>query len=272
VAVAVSRKKTDEVIQGDIISQIFFERAKMKNCKQIVIGIQPATKMFRLSSLGGQVIDAILEKRDSSKILGPDYYNSVSSRLNGSELALTSEDKGNVLQLHQDNIVFKKSFYNSEKHFHIENVLEEFREIWKVINKIIVMKNIRRIGIAGETRFPSTNPSLNLLKNVTKLTTQDHCDRFNLHYERMKLAKDGAVPDRKKSDFLNVITDLYDSVLDTENPADGCININVDVQRYYAPLISDDVAGEVLKLYNNEYMKTMGEAQQNLVTLGLLHA
>lgn len=242
----------------------------MKNCKQIVIGIQPATRMFRLSSLGGQVIDAILEKRDSSKILEPDYYDNVSSSVNGSGFALTGEGNGNVLQLLQDNIVFKKSFYNSNKHFNFEKALEEFREVWKVINKIIAVKNIRRIGIAGESRFSSKEPSLELLKNVTKLTTKDYCDRFNLHYERMRLAKDGTIPDRKKSDFINVITDLYDSAIDTENPEDGCININVDVQRFYAPLTSADVADEALKLYNQEYKKAMDEAQNTMVALGLL--
>lgn len=170
----------------------------MKNCKQIVIGIQPATKMFRLSSLGGQVIDAILEKRDSSKILGSDYYNNVTSSIKGSDFSLTGGDNGNELKLHQDNIIFKKSFYNSDKHFNFDKTLEEFKEVWRVLNKIIVMKNIRRIGIAGEFRHSSTKPSLDLFSSVTKLTTKDYCDRFNLHYERMKLARDGTVPDRKK--------------------------------------------------------------------------
>lgn len=249
----------------------FFRKSEMKNCKQIVIGIQPATKMFRLSSLGGQVIDAILEKRDTSKILGADYYNSISSSASGNEYALTGVGNGNVLQLHQDNIVFKKSFYKSEKHFNFEKALEEFREIWKVVNKIMVVKNIRRIGIAAESRFSLIDPSMNLLKNVTKLTVADHCDRFMLHYEKMRLATDGAVPDRKKSNFINVITDLYDSTLDTENPEEGCININVDVQRFYAPLINGDAADEALKLYNQEYLKAMDAAQQNMVMLGLLH-
>lgn len=244
----------------------------MKNCKQIVIGIQPATKIFRLSSLGGQVIDAILEKRDSSKILEADYYNSVTSSIKGNDFSLTGNDNGNELKILQDNIVFKKSFYNSDKHFNFNKAIEEFKEIWRVIHKIIAMKNIRRIGIAGEFRHPSTKPSLDLFSSLTKLTTKDHCDRFNLHYERMKLARDGTIPDRKKSDFINVITDLYDSSLDVENPADGYININVDVQRFYAPLTNEDVVTEVLKLYNHEYTEAVNEVQQNMTTLGLLHA
>lgn len=249
---------------------IISERTHMKNCKQIVIGIQPATRMFRMSSLGGQLIDAILEKRDSSKILEPDYYNSVSSGVNGSGFSLTGEGNGNSLHLLQESIVFKKSFYNSNKNFNFEKVIEEFKEIWKVVNKIIVVNNIRRIGIAVESRFPSKTPSLSLLKKITKLTTEDYCDRFTLHYEKMHLAKDGTIPDRKKSDFINVITDLYDSAVDTENPEDGFININVDVQRYYAPLISGDAAVEALKLYNNEFMKAMNEAQNNTISRGLL--
>lgn len=243
----------------------------MKNCKQFVIGIQPATKMFRLSSLAGRVIDEILEVRDSSKNLGSDYYTNVSSSVSGSEYALTNENSGNVLRLHQDNIIFKKTFYSSEKHFNFDKALEEFKDIWKVVNKVMDVKNIRRIGISAESRFQSAKPSLDLLNSVTKLTTTSHCERFSLHYERVGLAKDGSIPDRKKSDFINVITDLYDSTMDRENPEEGCLNINVDVQRYYAPLTNANVADEALKLYNNEYLKAMDAAQSNMKTLGLLH-
>ena len=82
-----------------------------------------------------------------------------------------------------------------------------------------------------------------------------------LKYEDRRLTKEGAIPDIKKSNFINVIRDYYDSELDVDHPEENCINSNIDVQQYYSPLFNGGVYEEVIKLRRifEEEWKRLGE-------------
>jgi uncharacterized protein (TIGR04255 family) len=245
----------------------------MENIKQLIIGIRPVTKMFRVSSVGGQLIDAILAKRDTSKILDSDYYSSVSLNSEGSVVELKGENNENKLRIEHDNILFSKGNYRSKQSYDFNKYFQEFREIWKIVDSILSVKNVRRIGIACESRFETTSgtSSENLISNLTKLPVPSYTQNFAIHYETLRSTKATAIPDPEKGDYVRSITDVYDSHFDKENSQKGFINLNVDVQRFYAPVTNGNISDEVFNLYNSEFIKIVGETQRKMQKLGLWH-
>lgn len=216
---------------------------------KFTIGIRPSSKIFRITSLAGSLIDSILELR-GSKLIHDDYFSEVSRNQDHGGMSLKDESGTNTLGIDLDNIIFTKDHYDSEKKLNIETTLKEFHELWKVVNASLKIHDIRRIGLVAEHRFPTTknNAGKLLLEKFTSLDSQNHPAKLALRYEDRRLTKEGAIPDIKKSNFINVIRDYYDSELDIDHPEDDNINANIDVQQYYSPLLNGSVFNEIIRL------------------------
>lgn len=223
----------------------------MPNVGKFLIGVRPASKMFRASTASGSIFDEILSLRTS--VLEEAYYDQVRIDRNNESHSLVNDSNGNSLTINRTNIVFAKAFYESTSHFNFEKTLDEFKAIWKSVNSHLKVTDIRRIGVVVEHRYSGTNnkyTSESLTKLFPALKAQGQVDKFVLRFEDRKPLSNGLMPDVEKSDFINTIIEIYDSQADTEYPAEGAINLNVDAQHYFAPVIGGDVSGEVLKLYN----------------------
>lgn len=224
--------------------------------KKATVGIRPLKKMFRLSSLSGSIVDDVLDLRGNG--LEDDYFTDVATTIRpstGAQLTgvqISNEKKGNFLRLTSDDIAFTKSFYAITKKFDFEEFLKEFRIIWAVVDAHLGVKNIRRVGFVTEHRYGRSEPSKSLSSSLTKMAHDGYVDKFALSFEDRLLAG-GKRPNDEKDAFTNVICNAYDASLDAEFSEEGAININIDVQKYFAPALSGKVPDEVLKLHNKEY-------------------
>ncbi len=220
----------------------------MVNINKLVLGIKTSTTMFRLTSLAGQIIDDILSNQ-GSKHLVDDYYLEVSTPLEIGAFALINKKLGNILRVERNNILFLKDAYElSDKNVSIAKTIKEFTFIWKILNDRLKVCDIRRIGIVAEHQVQKDNENKLLFDSLISFPSPAHPAKFLLKYEERRATKEGIAPDINKSDFVNVIYCFYDSELDSEHPTTNAVNMNIDFQRYYSPLISSNVSDEIMKL------------------------
>lgn len=219
---------------------------------KFVIGIRPANKMFRITSRGGEIIDAILALRGVTKGFPEDeYYSSIATNYEQGAFKLANEELGNSLRFDLNNIMFIKDFFDEDKPINVEQCINEFEVLWKVLDEILKVRGIRRIGIVMEHHIPASHASKTLLESITALKGSAHPAKFLMQFEDRHPTREGVAPDIKKSDFINVIHSYYDGELDTDRPTENVINANLDVQRYYSPLLDTGVVSEVKRVYDS---------------------
>ena len=234
----------------------------MMRISKLVIGIRPSNKMFRISSIAGNLIDNLLGMR-GQKPIDNLYFTEVSRNLEQGSIGLKNEQETNILKIDMDNIIFTKDYYSIGKKLDIEKAIDEFRALWRTINTNLHVKEIRRIGMVAEHRLDadSNSASKTILEKYTNIETNNHPSKMLLRFEDRKPTKEGGIPDIKKSDFINIIRDYYDSTSDIDHPEDDKINANIDVQRYYSPLLTGNVIDEIVKLKKafNEERKLLND-------------
>lgn len=227
--------------------------------RKFTIGVMPFAKMFRIHGQGGAATDAVLHLR--SKSLPEDFFSEVATNPERTAYRVNSVDQLNTLQLTEESVNFSKDYYEAEVSFDFRKVLEEFRLIWAAVNSVLNVQDIRRIGMVAEYRcaIDSSAPSAWLRQKLTSMPTSLATAKFNLQYEERELAADGTLPDPKKSGFINYIYRYYDSAMDANHPLPDYVDVDLDVQHYFAPLLNGNVGDEVLKLHHH-----FDSAQQRL--------
>jgi len=237
--------------------------------RKFTLGIQPFTKCFRVQGLGGTVADAVLQLRGNK--LPEDYFSEFFSDLEKKVHRLSS--KANFLQITESEISFTKDYYDSDSSFRFEKVLEEFRILWKCLNGILNITDIRRIGMVAEYRYEvgGENNSEWLRAKLTTIPTFGLSAKTALIFEERSDRQTGAAFDPKKDDFSTTIYTLYDSMSDGSHPIDGFVNLSVDAQRYFSPLISKDVGDQVLILHKH-LTESQKRINDHLIKFGAKHA
>ena len=223
----------------------------MSKILKITIGIRPYSRMFRVSSLHGILIDEILGARGKG-VLDDEYFKGISKNDDQTLVRLINEDEGNFIQIDQENVTFTKDFYVCEESFDWKKCFVEFCYLWKLINKTLKMCDVRRIGIVGEIRYESSEkniPSQAILGKLTTFPSIAHPAKARVRYEDRRPTVEGVAPDVHKSDYINVIHDIYDGETDADHPSEKFIYSTLDTQRYYSPLLNSDVEKEVEKLF-----------------------
>ncbi len=230
----------------------------MVKVNKLVLGIRTSLTMFRVAPLSGQIIDEVLSCR-GKKPLDDEYYSDVATNLEQGFFMLQNLELGNTLHIDKKNIVFIKDGYEqSNKDISLNKAINEFSFVWNILNERLKVRDIRRIGIVAEHQVKKNNGSKVLIESFTSLSLPPHPAKFHLKYEERKPTKEGLAPDIEKDDFMNVIYSFYDSEIDTEHPTPDAVNLNIDVQRYYSPLISSNVSKEISNLsrqFENEEKK-----------------
>jgi hypothetical protein len=231
----------------------------MEKIRKFIVGVRPASKMFRLQSLSGLVIDTILSAR-GSKPFDDEYYSMVETTNSNGSFRLFNSKLGNSLLVDDSNVIFMKNTYECNVNLTPEKMLDEFSAIWPQINKILKINDIRRIGIVGEHQIHigKKNPNVILMSSLTNILVPQHPSKFHLKYEERRPTKEGIAPDILKSDFININYEYYDSEIDVDHSTIDSLNANIDVQRYYSPLLTSNVTDEVkklLKMFSEEKKK-----------------
>ena len=210
--------------------------------RKFSIGVQPFTKMFRMLGVAGSACDAVLRLR--SKTLADDFYKEMGWSADRTACKLSNGTLGNVLTFTEETVVFTKDCHENGKTFSFEKTMAEFKIVYAALNAILNIQDIRRIGMVAEYRLAvgGQSPSAWLREKLTTNQSTLVTDKFFMKYEEREFAADGHAPDPKKADFINYIYQFYDSSLDTEHAKPGFVDVVLDVQHYFAPLVNASVA------------------------------
>lgn len=239
--------------------------------RKFTIGVQPFAKSFRMHGLGGVATDAVLRLRGKS--LPESYFSDIGFNAERTAYRLSNEDQTNSLQLSEDGITLTKDYYDAKTAFDFKKVHEEFRILWGAVDGSLKLVDIRRIGMVAEYRYSveNKNSSVWLRSKLTNIPTVSATDKFTLRFEEREFTKDGGIPDPKKADFLNCIYTIYDSISDAHHSAAGFVDVDVDAQRYFTPLLNGNVPDELLKL-NKHLGSSQHKIDEFMKSLGATHA
>jgi hypothetical protein len=236
------------------------------------IGIQFNRKMFRLPSVGGLVVDQLLNGIEEESTLGVGFFTQISypnTREGEYSISLIDDKKNNSLSIFPNQFVFKKTDTIDGAAVNIEKTISEFKVLWKLVNQIIKFPETRRIGMVGEfvrEEKSKDKGALELLSALTKLDAPESSKKFHLTYESRDLNSDGNVADIESDDFINTIYTFYLGGMD-ETPLPSSTFMNVDVQKYYNPAKKDAI--RELNSMKSLFSKKENEFKESMRTLGL---
>lgn len=239
---------------------------------RFVIGIQFNKKIFRLPSLGGILIDELLDFSEKDSNFGHGYFTQVSTpktQDNQYSISLRNDDKSHNLSIMPEQFIFKKTAGSSSTAaVSIDTAINEFQKLWKIANKISSFPETRRIGFVGEYRIEKEdNSGTILVDKLTKFTPPASVNRFQLTYEDRELTDKGLTVNKQVDDFWNYIYAFYQSEMD-ETPTPNNVHANIDVQKYYNPAKIDPL--KELRLVKDRYLKKKNEFKASLKDLGLV--
>lgn len=239
----------------------------MLQIKKLTIGIQPADKAFRVQSLWGEVLDAITASR-GKKPIDQINFDAISVSSTREQFALKGEERGVTFALSAESVYYQKSAYGRDGGVNLEKFIEEFIFLWGVAQKKLSISGVRRIGLVAEhRRFGIESPSDLLASRLVSYPVERDAEKFNLSFEKRIDVNGGAY--QRGQPFINVIHNLYDAKLDAEVPESSAINFNLDVQRYYSPLL-DRVEADTVNIVKRQFESQWRSYQAELTKLGLV--
>jgi hypothetical protein len=235
--------------------------------KKLTVGVVPVAQMFRVASLSGQVADEIIVGLKDKPIRDPEYFTELNAP-SVANIQLRNKERGNYLLLNSGNVVFTQEKYKA--HVDADKFVEEFAQLWHIIDEILEVQQIRRIGMVAEHRvFNVDDPSKVLQTALTKYPTPDNVGKFYCTFEkRIPLARGASQLNVKVDAFTNVLHQFYDAEMDPDVPESNAYNVNLDVQRYYTDETGDKVLDEVRSL-KSDFEKHWREFQAQIKALGL---
>jgi hypothetical protein len=236
--------------------------------KKLTVGITPVAQMFRVASFSGQIADEIIVSTRDKPIRNSEYFTELSGP-SVAAIQLRNKERGNYLLINSGNIVFTQERFKA--HVDIDKFLEEFAQLWGVIDDILEVQQVRRIGMVAEHRvFNVDDPSKVLQGALTKYPMPDHTGKFYCSFEKRIPLGRGASPINVKVDaFTNMLHQFYDAEMDLESPEPNAFNVNLDVQRYYTDETGDRVLDEVRSL-KRDFETQWREFQAQIKALGLM--
>lgn len=239
--------------------------------RKLTIGVQPLFKMFRMNGQAGAVADALLRTR--SKNSGAEHFSEIGFNEERTACRVSTEGQTTVIHVSEENIAFVKDYYDGNTSYDFRKVSHEFKAIWTLLSSVLDIRDIRRLGMVAEFRMevPGNHPSVWLRENLTTSKSPLYTDKFQLSFSEREFATDGGIPDVKKSDFLNYNYKFYDGALDTDHPSRDHVDADLDVQRYFTPVLNGNVGDELIKL-NRHFEVAQKKLSEFLKVLGATHA
>jgi hypothetical protein len=218
--------------------------------KKLTVGIRPSLKIFRVVSAWGDIADAIVAALPEKPFRDPEYFT-IAARAPQGGLQMRSGNGDRVLTVTSEDVVFIVDRYDSpEAAVNYEAFIEDFEALWSVVNSILDIDSIRRIGIVAEHRIVKMpNPNSKLMAALMRYPVPEYPGRFTCQFEKRRPVSGHEAPDIDSSALINSIYQFYSSDFDVEHPEQGAVNCNLDVQRYYAPTThGKDVTSNLRKL------------------------
>lgn len=219
---------------------------------KISIGIQPAIRVFRVNDLRGSIIDNLINMGGNNLISDP-YFSELITSPSEDGFIVRNEINTHALTVKFDNIIFTHSFNNSVI-YNKDSFQSDFIAAWSIIDDILDVSNIRRLGIVAEWHHESASKNISklLLKKLTTLDTGNFPAKFKLHYEGRRPTKEKVAPDIKKDDLTNTIFEISEDIRSIAGRDMAVIHLTIDTQRYFTPPLKagSRVPKEVSKLFS----------------------
>lgn len=232
---------------------------------KFTIGVKVGRLMARVASQWGEVLDAFADLSDEKA----EFTVPLAATPFDARYKATLPGERLTLVLSASDVVVITDSYTLDRNVHPDKFLQRFADVWSAANRILEIHSVRRIGMVAEYRGQHADPSRHLLSAATKVQLEDIAAKFHLAFERRVPPQDGSRPDPKSSDFINYIYGIYDSVRD-EVPDETAFNANLDVQRYFSPLLEGNVPDEVKILYRKHFESEWREFQGMLKANGIV--
>jgi hypothetical protein len=230
--------------------------------------MRPPFKLFRAQTRWGDVVDELIA-------FEPDRFSTVHNARES--VKLVSKDETSNLVLSPQNINFEvDTFRSSGRTVKVESFVSEVADVWKCVNAVLRVAEIRRIGVLGEARVEVPKVSTLLLSTLTTFDAPMFPAKFSLRYEKREPTIEAVAPDIEKSDFVNTIYTAYEATQkrdeeDGDEAPGDTLNISVDYQRYYAPPLSGkDFISETRKLAG-KFEQRWCAFERDLIGRKLLH-
>lgn len=243
---------------------------------RFAIGFRFNRPMFRLDNYKGMIVDEILEYCAQTPKFGSTFFPLVShdtGNMAQAHVSLYDKEQNNVLSFSGNEVIYKKAAFGKSA-VNIDSVLEEMEQFWSIGTKIARFKTVRRIGLVGEYRFrpeDGLNTTSHLVSKLTNLESPSDGAGFKLTYEtRKKVTEPTSTHNRINvlaDEYWNTIVNFYPSELDELGDEKGAININLDVQRYFAPAKLEPI--KEIKAVRSYFSKEKETLFSKMKSLGL---
>ncbi|WP_371365331.1 hypothetical protein ACA097_19415 [Pseudomonas sp. QL9] len=240
---------------------------------KIVIGVSFNAKIFRLASLAGVITDKVIAAVTDKKGDGLPPFIKVGgvSELQVYQLGFATEDDHNTLHIDTGQVIYTRSSPQpGTSALNLDSVIEEFSDLWKLLNGLIEFPGARRIGLVGEFLLSNEgdNSSASLISKFSKfpVNSNSKSTQFMTIFDEMNVISPGEF-NHNTSEFWNCIYSIYNSERDEVFKLPGRINTNIDVQRYYNPA-KTNVAREV-RVVKDEFLEKRRQLKERLKVLEL---
>lgn len=223
---------------------------------KLTIGMKTSRPMFRLSAIGGLLIDELLANTTHLKSFSK-VFKLVEQDGVKNNFRLSGDNHNFYVGL--NDIQYSIDYYNSKSILDIDYEISRFISLYEVVNNSLEINDIHRIGMVCEYQVSTktTYVSKELLEKITNYKPDGYPAKFSLQFEqRHPITNAVGIPDFKNLDFWNIIETIYDSEIDTEHSTPESISLMLDVQRYYSPYMNDKPAN-ALKALLEKYKKQL---------------
>lgn len=240
---------------------------------KVVIGVVFNKKYFSLSGVGGALAEDLVDATMDWSEKGFPFFDQLahSGDLAQTAIGLLDTVGKNALEIRTDQVVYTRVQKASHASLSLESVLDEFGQLYKIIEKRLGRTTARRIGVVGELfedMGEKTTVSPKLINVLSNVFDGEGSSNFHINFNKQEAAKDD-IFDPATSDYWNCIYSIYPAEKDSFKKELGGYCASIDMQRYFNPAKAD--VPKQARLVAKKFSSRKQELKARLLELGLIN-
>lgn len=204
--------------------------------KKILVGIRFQQRLFKVFSIGGEIVDSLLDTR-GDKGVDDDYFEQISISKEKDAYEVFSIEKGNSCKITLESIIMTKRAVGDDP-IDIDKLRKDVNLFYEKIREILRIREINRIGIIFEFETEvnaSKNVNKFLYDNFLNYTHEGIPSNFTLKTAFKTPTEEGWANPKDVKDYYNAIVQFGVKYGEDRNPIEDLLFISLDVQRYFYP-------------------------------------
>lgn len=237
--------------------------------KRFSISLMPLMKMMRVSTSWGGIADGVLALRGTAPI-SDDYFTSLVNihTLEGNPgVIVLNPQKENLLQIQVSDVTFWRSAYLLDANqLSLNQSFDEFLAIWVHMDELIHMRDIRSVSMSVSFELAiNSDADVYLFSLLKNRRVPVNPKQFRLQYQSRKWLDQQSdkttVPSLETDAFLNESFAYYSGKPELPAPLgavypkttsdDKKINIELDIRRFYSPLMESGSGSALRKQFEH---------------------